>query len=208
MSMPEQDDSRVRRWLDLLTAVVLFLLVWPVLLVIALAVKLTSPGPVLFRQTRLGRHGKPFEALKFRTMCRDAEERLAHVLATDEQRREEYETYHKLKNDPRLTPVGHWLRRHGLDELPQLWNVLRGEMSLVGPRPYLPRELPKLGASAEQILQVRPGMTGVWQVSGRNRIPFEERVKMEVDYAQQHSLWRDLIILMRTILVVIHGRES
>jgi lipopolysaccharide/colanic/teichoic acid biosynthesis glycosyltransferase len=141
-------------------------------------------------------------------MARDAEAKLERLLEEDPKLREEYLTYHKLRDDPRVTRVGRFLRKTSLDELPQLWNVLRGEMSLVGPRPYLPRESEEVGESQEEILRVPPGMTGPWQVSGRSHTSFEERVRMDDNYVRNWSVWLDLILLARTVEILLLNRRA
>jgi len=141
-------------------------------------------------------------------MYTNAEERLRHLLEQNPYMREEYELFHKLKNDPRVTRAGRFLRKLSLDELPQLWNVLRGEMSLVGPRAYLPRELPAMEGAERIILRVLPGVTGLWQVSGRSEISFSDRLEIDVYYVRNWSMWLDLYILARTVWVVLFGRGA
>ena len=158
----------------------------PVLLVIALAVKLETRGPALFRQARCGGGSRSFMALKFRTMHVDAEARLTEMLAANAELRLEYDRHHKLRDDPRVTRVGRILRRTSLDELPQLWNVLTGDMSLIGPRPYMPHELVPYPSARSAIARVSPGITGLWQVSGRHRTTFEDRLQL------RHRLCRGL----------------
>jgi len=138
----------------------------------------------------------------------DAEALLQQMLADDEEMREEYLKYHKLRDDPRVTRIGRFLRKTSLDELPQLWNVLRGEMSLVGPRPYLPRESEDIGTTQKEILRVTPGITGPWQVAGRNHTSFSERVQMDADYVHDWSVWLDLILLVRTVWCVLLSRNA
>jgi len=198
----------IKRAIDLFLTVVGGLAVLPFIGLIALLIKLDSPGQVFYLQERLGRDGRFFKAVKFRTMYGDGEARLAKLLEQDPALREEYELYHKLRNDPRVTRVGRILRKFSLDELPQLWNVLKGEMSLVGPRAYLPRELPKMAGSERIILKVHPGITGLWQVSGRNEIPFKERLELDTYYVRNWSVWLDLYILARTVWVVIFGKGA
>ena len=198
----------VKRAMDLVGATLLTLLLSPLLLGIAVAVARGSRGGVLYRQERMGLEGRIFTVLKFRTMYEDADERLAEILETDPERRREYERYHKLENDPRVTPVGELLRRFSLDELPQLFNVLRGEMSLVGPRAYMPSELPEMNRLSRAILQVPPGITGLWQVSGRNDLSFSERVHLDLHYVQNWSLWMDLYLLVRTVPTVVTGEGA
>ncbi|MET4701099.1 lipopolysaccharide/colanic/teichoic acid biosynthesis glycosyltransferase [Constrictibacter sp. MBR-5] len=197
-----------KRAFDMVAASLILLVASPVLAAIWLTIRLTSQGPVLFVQERLGRGGARFGAFKFRTMVVDAEARLDALLAADPQAAEEYRVYKKLRRDPRVTAVGTVLRRLSLDELPQLLNVLRGEMSLVGPRCYLPRELPEMGAAAHEILSVTPGITGLWQVSGRNGTTFAERVRIDVGYARSATLALDLKILAKTVRVVATGHGA
>ena len=156
----------------------------------------------------MGRGGRCFGVLKFRSMFVDAEEKLHDILREDPIRREEYELFHKLRNDPRITRIGGILRRSSLDELPQLLNVLKGDLSLVGPRAYMPRELPKMVGLERTVWQNRPGLTGLWQVSGRNELQFRERVYLDVHYTQSCSFWLDIYILIKTIPVVLTGNGA
>jgi Undecaprenyl-phosphate galactose phosphotransferase WbaP len=190
---------RAKRMFDLLASVLGGVLVLPFVLFIALLVYAESGRPVFYTDWRMGKDGKPFPCKKFRTMAPGAEEILRLVLAEDAGRREEYARYHKLRADPRVTRVGRFLRRTSLDELPQVWNVLRGEMSLVGPRPYLPRESDEIGEAKSEILRVPPGITGPWQVSGRSHASFAERVEMDVYYVHDWSVWLDIVLLARTV---------
>lgn len=193
----------LQRGFDVMVASVLLLGAGPVMLVIGFLILLT-PGPVLFRQTRIGLGGQLFTCLKFRTMAPDAEQRLQHLLETDPLARAAWESDFKLHDDPRITRVGKFLRRTSLDELPQLINVLRGDMSLVGPRPVVPEELGRYGDYAQVVLQVRPGMTGAWQVNGRNTTTYMQRIKLDVDYALTRTLGGDLHILFQTIRAVLN----
>ncbi len=197
-----------KRIIDLVGALLGMIVVLPLGLLVALMIKLDSRGPALFCQTRMGRHGRPFKMLKFRTMYLDAEERLDDLLHANPALRAEYETYHKLQNDPRVTWIGRLLRKFSLDELPQLWNVIRGEMSLVGPRPYLPRERHKMNGAERVILNVTPGLTGYWQVHARNGVCFQERLEMDIHYIQVRSMWMDLTLMARTVSVVLHGKDA
>ncbi len=197
----------LKRAMDLALGSVLALLSAPVVAAAALAVKLDSPGPAFHVEPRIGRAGRRFPCFKLRTMHVDAPARLAAHLAADPQAREEWERYRKLRgDDPRVTRVGRFLRRWSLDELPQLWNVLRGEMSLVGPRPYLPEEMAFL--SADGMLDVRPGITGLWQVSGRNALDFRTRQLLDRWYVGNWSPWLDLVILLRTPSAVLRGEAG
>jgi Undecaprenyl-phosphate galactose phosphotransferase WbaP len=199
---------RVKRIMDLCATVIGGALVFPLLLVLTLLVYLESGGPVFYRDRRMGRDGNLFSCVKFRTMVPDAEALLQRMLEEDAGLREEYLKYHKLYDDPRVTCVGRFLRKTSLDELPQLWNVLRGEMSLVGPRPYLPRESEEIGMAQSEILRVPPGITGPWQVAGRNHTFFGERVQMDAYYVRDWSVWLDLVLLARTIKTVVLGRGA
>ena len=174
---------------------------WPLLLVIAAAVRLSSPGPVFFVQTRIGLGGAPFRMIKFRSMYIDAERRRAEVAALSDREG----ICLKVRNDPRITPVGRVLRRASLDELPQLFNVLAGDMSLVGPRPALPEEVSLYPPEAHRRHAVRPGITGLWQVSGRADIGFSEMIALDLDYAQRLSPGLDLRILLKTFRAVTNG---
>ena len=167
-----------------------------------------SEGPVFFSQERLGRDGRCFRILKFRTMHVGAHKRLREVLESDPAAREEYELYAKLKDDPRITRVGRFLRQCSLDELPQLFNVLRGQMSLVGPRAYLPEELPRMVGKHRSILHVTPGITGLWQVSGRNELPFAMRLDLDLRYVRNWSVSLDLYLLARTLPTVLLRRGA
>jgi undecaprenyl-phosphate galactose phosphotransferase len=190
--------------------VVLLLLVFsPVFLVIAMAIKLDSSGPVFFLQDRYGKRGRRIRVIKFRSMFQDADKRLEIHLEQDPQAKREWEEYKKLKkSDPRVTRVGRVLRRHSLDELPQFFNVLKGEMSLVGPRPYLMEELRKVEALKSILLQVRPGITGLWQTSGRSRLSFAERLNTDEYYLRNWSFWMDAVILIRTVEVFLSGEGA
>jgi exopolysaccharide biosynthesis polyprenyl glycosylphosphotransferase len=194
----------VKQILDTALSAALLLLISPLLLLIALAVKLSSPGPVLFRQQRAGLNGRPFQLLKFRSMSAGAEQQQSTLAPHNEMTGPVF----KISRDPRVTPLGRFLRRHSLDELPQLWNVLRGEMSLVGPRPLPTDEVKKFSDDAHRRrLSVRPGLTCLWQISGRNDISaFEDWVRLDLAYIDQWSLWLDFKILLGTIPVVIFGR--
>ncbi len=194
---------RSKRVLDLVATICGGALILPLIGVLSVLVWLESGGPVFYRDRRLGQDEVPFACLKFRTMLPDAEALLHRILAENAEMREQYLIYHKLLDDPRVTRVGRFMRRTSLDELPQLWNVLRGEMSLVGPRPYLPRESADIGATQAEILRVPPGMTGPWQVSGRNHTSFDGRVQMDAHYVRDWSVWLDLVLLARTVKTVL-----
>ena len=179
------------------------ILISPVLLLIVIAIKLDSKGPTFFVQERIGYGGKTFKCYKFRSMWEDAEERLTQILDNDPLLQEEWNTFHKMRNDPRITRVGKFLRSTSLDELPQLFNILKGEMSLVGPRPCYASELVLYGDLVEDYLAVRPAITGLWQTSGRNFLDFDDRVRLDTWYAKNWTLWLDIVILWRTVKVVL-----
>ena len=201
-------SQRTKRALDLFGTLVGGALIAPLFLAIAALIWAETRGAVFYVDRRLGRDGKVFSCIKFRTMLPNAEEALKKLLEESPAVREEYSIYHKLRDDPRITRVGRFLRKTSLDELPQLWNVLKGEMSLVGPRPYLPRESMDIGSSQRVILRVPPGITGPWQVSGRNALSFDERVEMDLSYIRNWSVWMDLILLARTVTNVIFRRGA
>jgi lipopolysaccharide/colanic/teichoic acid biosynthesis glycosyltransferase len=185
-------------------ATALLLISFPLWLPIALAIRLEDGGPVFYRFRVLGLGGHPFDALKFRTMIEGADRHLREDAELWLVFRQEY----KLEADPRVTRVGCWLRRLSLDELPQCLNVLRGEMSLVGPRPFAPYEAERYAPCLGQRLSVRPGMTGLWQVSGRHEVTYEERVRLDLEYVDRWSLWLDLQILFRTLPTVLSRRGA
>lgn len=193
----------IKRGFDLIVGSFIILIVMPVFAVLSALIKMDSQGPVLFIQERLGHLDRNFKCLKFRTMYTDGEHKLETYLEKNPAASEEWHRYAKLRGyDPRLTRTGSFLRRWSLDELPQLINVFKGEMSLVGPRPYLPRERSRIGSELHEILSARPGMTGLWQVSGRNELTFDERVHLEAWYVRNWTLWLDCIILAKTLRVV------
>jgi Undecaprenyl-phosphate galactose phosphotransferase WbaP len=201
-------SQRFKRATDLVATALGGLFVLPLIVALALLVRLESRGPVFYADERMGRDGRLFSCVKFRTMVPDAEDLLHKLLSEDEAAREEYLTYHKLRDDPRVTRIGSFLRKTSLDELPQLWNVLRGEMSLVGPRPYLPRESADIGSTQGEILRVTPGITGPWQVTGRSHASFTERVQMDVSYVSDWSVWLDLVLLFRTVGCLLFRRDA
>lgn len=198
----------LKRCGDLLIAVAMFLTLAPMMALIAVAIKLTSRGPVFFGHPRIGKHGAPFRAWKFRTMVKNAGAHLAERLAADPELLAEWRCNHKLRKDPRVTKIGALLRKTSADELPQLWNVIRGEMSIVGPRPIIAEEVGRYGEFFHDYARVRPGITGLWQVSGRNAITYQERVQMDTHYVNHWSLWLDLYVLSRTLRAVFSGHGA
>lgn len=194
----------VKRAMDIAGAASLLLISLPVALGIALAVRIQDGGPALFAQNRLGQHGRTFSIWKFRTMVTNAEQRLQDLLASDAQAQAEYLSTGKLRQDPRITPLGRWLRRYSLDEIPQFWNVLKGDMSLIGPRPFcFDHERDLLGPAYDLIATVRPGLTGIWQTSGRSDTSYHARRDFDVYYVRRWSLWLDIALLAKTIQAVI-----
>jgi Undecaprenyl-phosphate galactose phosphotransferase WbaP len=193
----------LKRLIDLSIAVTAICLSFPLLLLIAAVIVLTSRGPALYRHTRVGWHGYKFKAWKFRTMRRDADAYLRHYLDCHPEARAEWERDRKLRRDPRVTAFGHFLRRTSLDELPQLWNVLVGDMSLVGPRPIVEEEVPRYAKAFRQYATVKPGITGLWQVSGRTETGYEDRVRLDQFYVRHWSPWLDVYILAKTIVTLL-----
>ncbi len=199
-----QASRWVKRAFDLIGSSILLLLSAPLMGAVAIAIKLEDGGPILFKQTRVGRRGEEFECLKVRSMVVDAEAKLAELAAQNEGAG----VLFKMARDPRITRVGQFIRRFSIDEVPQFWNVFRGDMSLVGPRPALPREVAQYDRDAVRRLDVRPGLTGLWQVSGRSDLPWDETVRLDVYYVDNWSIMQDLSILMRTAGAVLASRGA
>ena len=198
----------IKRFFDIVFVSLGGIIILPFLLIIALLIKLTSRGPVLYGHKRLGLNGKHFIAYKFRTMVKDADKHLENILENNPEFKKEWEESQKIKNDPRVTKVGKFLRRISFDEFPQLLNILKGEMSLVGPRPVIDGELEKYGENALRLLTVKPGLTGLWQVSGRSDTNYGERVSYDIYYLQSWSVWLDLWIIYRTPGVILARRGA
>ena len=194
----------VKRFMDICLAVMALCLLLPVILVIMALVNFTSPGPIFFSHRRIAKNGAFFSMWKFRTMCVDSTEVLEHYLAQHPEARAEWSLTHKLKHDPRVTSVGLVLRRYSLDELPQIWNVLTGRMSIVGPRPIVAAEVEKYGEFFDHYCRVKPGVTGLWQVSGRSKVSYPNRVKLDCEYVEQWTLFRDFKILLATAKSVVN----
>ncbi|HEY0161721.1 MAG TPA: sugar transferase [Edaphobacter sp.] len=193
----------IKRCIDLLLITVSAPIVLLVVGAVIVLVKIDSPGPVFYSHRRIRRKGAFFSMWKFRTMCVNSTEVLEKHLSEDPKARAEWKKTHKLRNDPRITPIGSFLRRYSIDELPQLWNVLAGQMSLVGPRPIVAAEVEKYGDSFECYCRVKPGLTGLWQVSGRSELTYDERVALDCDYVNRWTLRRDLRILLKTFRAVL-----
>jgi exopolysaccharide production protein ExoY len=200
---PDEVVADALHWV-LVLGIALFIL--PLMIAIAVSIRMHDGGPVLFRHRRVGHGGKSFYCLKFRTMSVDAEARLKDLLATDPVARAEWERDFKLRHDPRVTPVGRFLRSSSLDELPQIFNLMRGEMNLVGPRPIVEAEIPRYGKRYRHYCAVKPGITGLWQVSGRNDVSYNSRVAMDSLYAQRRSMMLDIRILAATLPAVLSKR--
>ena len=195
----------LKRVMDMMISVLMLVMGSPFFLLVSMLIKLTDGGPVFFRQTRVGVNGRMFQMLKFRSMVVDAEERKCELL--EKNRYREGITF-KLENDPRVTWIGRWLRKSSIDEMPQLWNVLKGEMSLVGPRPPLPCEVMQYGPRERKRLNVKPGLTCLWQVNGRSDLSFSHQVQLDIAYINNRSFRLDLEILMRTISAVLSGKGA
>ena len=197
-----------KRAVDVFVAAVALVLLLPLMALIAAAVRLTMGGPVLFGHSRVGHNGQTFRCYKFRTMVTEADAVLRNYLAVNPQAAKEWAETRKLRNDPRITFLGHFLRKTSIDELPQLINVLRGEMSCVGPRPIVADELAHYGEHAAHYFRARPGLTGAWQVSGRTSLRYAERVALDVEYVRKWSIWQDFRILLKTIPAVLQFRDA
>jgi Undecaprenyl-phosphate galactose phosphotransferase WbaP len=207
-NLAEPLNNFTKRSFDYLVGGMLSLVLLMPLAIISLIIQLTSSGPAIYRQSRIGKNGRPFLCYKFRTMYYDADERLQGILDADPKARQEWEEYRKLKDDPRITPIGQFLRRTSLDELPQILNILKGEMSMVGPRPVTQEEIEKYYKdSAELCFSVLPGITGLWQVSGRSNTSFGYRISLDSWYVRNWNLWLDIVILFKTVHVV-YRREG
>ena len=189
--------------LDFLFSIFFLIASLPFLLFISLLIKLSSRGPIFFLQERIGKNNIPFKCIKFRTMHPEAKDILENLLMKDEKLKMEFEQTHKIKNDPRITTIGKLLRKTSLDELPQFINVLKNEMSIVGPRPIVNKEKNKYGKNLKKVFSVRPGITGLWQVSGRNNLTYKTRVRLDLNYIENYNFLMDIRILIRTIGVIL-----
>lgn len=195
----------IKRVLDVFGSIALAIALTPFFLLVIALIRFDSPGPIFFAQQRVGRHGRQFKMFKFRSMYIDAEERKSALMAENEM---QGGVIFKMKDDPRITPVGKYIRRGSIDELPQLWNVFKGEMSLVGPRPPLPTEVAEYSLEDRRRLEVVPGITCIWQVSGRSEIPFDQQVELDVAYIESQSFWLDVKLLLRTVPAVLLGKGA
>ena len=195
----------VKRAFDLIISVILLVVLSPLFLLIILAIKIDSKGKAIYTQTRIGQNGKTFKLYKFRSMVSNADKVLFELLEKNPELKMEYDIHKKLKNDPRVTRVGKIIRKLSMDELPQLINVINGDMSLIGNRPYLEREIKDMGRYYEDIIKTKPGITGYWQVNGRSKTTFKSRCKMEADYSKRASLKLDMQIFLKTFKVLVKG---
>jgi len=193
--------------LDFIFAFIFLILGSPLIILISLLIKFSSRGPIFYKQKRIGKNKKTFKCLKFRTMFPESEDMLQNLLSRNKELRIEYQKDFKLKNDPRITPIGEFLRKSSLDEIPQFLNVLKGEMSIVGPRPIVKKEVSKYGNSFKKAFSLRPGITGLWQVSGRNNLSYKKRVELDLIYAKDVSMVMDLRIIIRTIGVILFPKD-
>ena len=193
-----------KRIIDIIGSIIGILILIPTTLIIYLARKVLKEdkGPLFYEQLRYGKNGKVFRLYKFRSMCIGADKKLKEYLEDNDEAREEFEKTHKLQNDPRITKIGNFLRKSSLDELPQMINILKGDMSFVGPRPVVEKEVEEYGTNKDKFLSVRPGLTGYWQVNGRSNTTYEERMKMELYYVDNCSLWLDIKIFFKTFITV------
>lgn len=199
---------RIKRLVDLLAAIPTLLLMLPLFGAMAVLIKLETPGPVFYAQDRIGKNGKLFKCIKFRTMFVNSNAVLEAYLDANPEARETWRVFKKLADDPRVTRVGRILRRLSLDEMPQVINIVRGEMSIVGPRPFLPREFDELASYAHYILSMPPGMAGMWIACGRNRLTFAQRLELEVVYTSQWSLWLDVVLFARSLIAMLGGNGA
>ncbi|NBD17342.1 MAG: sugar transferase [Cyanobacteria bacterium] len=208
IALAAKDGEIFKRLFDILFSSAVLLLCSPLYLLLAILIKLSSPGPVFYIQERIGKNYRAFRCIKFRTMVNNADVMMDRLMLEYPELRKEYEETFKLKDDPRVTPVGKFLRYTSLDELPQFWNVLTGDMSVVGPRPLVPEELYKYGRHIDKILTIPPGITGLWQVSGRNDIPYERRVNMDVYYVNFRNWLLDFWVIIKTIGVILFPQDN
>ena len=197
-----------KRLVDIVASLVALILLSPVFLIVSILIKKEDKGPAFFTQSRIGKNGKEIKIYKFRSMIMNAEKVLEELMEKDEDIKREYLTNKKLDNDPRITKIGKFIRKTSIDEVPQLINVLKGDMSLVGPRPYLFREISDMGDAYYHIITCKPGITGYWQVNGRSNTTFEERCEMEKHYSKHINAWMDIKILFKTVWVVLFGKGA
>lgn len=198
----------VKRIFDIVFSLSVLIFCAPVYLLLAGSIAVTSSGAVFFIQKRVGKNHQHFHCIKFRTMIPDADLHLEEMMAQSDALRQEFSVNFKLKQDPRITRIGKFLRITNLDEFPQFINVLKGEMSVVGPRPLVPEELERYGKDLDRVLTIRPGITGLWQVSGRNDLPYDERIRIDVSYVKDRNFWLDLKIVFKTIFLTVMTKNN
>jgi lipopolysaccharide/colanic/teichoic acid biosynthesis glycosyltransferase len=208
IALAAKDGEFFKRLFDIVFSSAVLVICSPLYLLLAILIKLSSPGPVFYIQERIGKDYRPFRCIKFRTMVKNADVLMERIMLEYPELQREYEENFKLKDDPRVTTVGKFLRYTSLDEFPQFWNVLKGDMSVVGPRPLVPEELYKYGRHIGKILTIRPGITGLWQVSGRNDIPYERRVNMDVYYVNFRNWLLDFWVIIKTIGVILFPQDN
>ncbi len=194
-----------KRFMDIILSLMAFIMALPIFIITAILIKLTSPGPLIFSQIRVGKYGRHFKFYKFRSMYIDAEQRKAELLKKNESADG---VIFKMKHDPRITPIGRFIRKFSIDELPQLFNVLLGDMSLVGPRPPLPSEVKNYTLEERKRLNITPGITCLWQVSGRSELPFQQQMALDKEYIASRSAWNDFLILLKTIPAILTGKGA
>lgn len=206
-SLPQTGDI-VKRLFDIIFSLSVLVFCAPIYLALAIAIAATSSGSIFYIQERVGKNYRHFHCIKFRTMIPDADRVLNEMMARSADLKQEFSENFKLKQDPRITKIGKFLRTTNLDEFPQFINVLKGEMSIVGPRPLVPDELERYGADIDRVLTIRPGITGLWQVSGRNNIPYPQRVRIDVSYVKRRNFWLDVRIILKTILLTVITKNN
>jgi len=207
-NLTKKTNRFAKRAIDIALLIVSFPLVLPLCIVVAIIIKITSPGPVFYGHLRVGKNGKPLKCWKFRSMCKDADKKLDALLAQNPDMREQWERERKFVDDPRVTPFGKFIRKTSIDELPQFWNILAGEMSFIGPRPVTKGELVKYGSQADYILSVTPGLSGMWQTSGRSDTEYEERITLDTYYIQNWSVWLDIWLIIKTVWIVFKRKGA
>jgi lipopolysaccharide/colanic/teichoic acid biosynthesis glycosyltransferase len=198
----------VKRLFDIIFSLLVLIFCAPIYLLLAASIAFTSSGSIFYIQQRVGKNYRPFGCIKFRTMIPDADRLLQEMMAQSEDLRQEFDANYKLKADPRITKIGKFLRSTNLDEFPQFINVLKGEMSVVGPRPLVPEEIVRYGTQIDRVLTIRPGITGLWQVSGRNDIPYAQRIRIDVSYVRRRNFWLDLRIVLKTVRQTIIPKNN
>ena len=199
--------THIKYLLDIVTSIIFLIIGFPIFFLIAISIKLSSSGPIFYSHKRLGKNNRYFNCIKFRTMYPESSDILQNLLEKNDDIKKEFEKNHKIKNDPRITPIGKILRKTSLDEIPQFLNVIRSEMSIVGPRPIVKEEIIKYGEAFKKVCSIKPGITGLWQVSGRNNLTYKKRIFLDLVYVENHNLLMDIKIIIRTIGVIIFPHD-